>query len=165
MNQFTIGYMITLHFKLIGCSYNKLKKWSRATFYENIMENIRDVIKNKDTCVIAIIMFYESKGRNPIQVYMVLSCVLYSLIKNYVCIDYIYFQSKKLISISYDRIFEQKSYNILLGIVIPEVLLNLVYCHWFMEKPNSTFILNYWCCLLNNYLSKWLFIIENSSKQ
>ena len=28
------------------------------------MENIRDVMKNKDTCVIALIFFYESKGKN-----------------------------------------------------------------------------------------------------
>ena len=28
------------------------------------MEAIRDVMKNKDTCVITLIMFYESKGKN-----------------------------------------------------------------------------------------------------
>ena len=28
------------------------------------METIRDVMKNKDTCVIVIIMFYGGKGKN-----------------------------------------------------------------------------------------------------
>ena len=58
-------------------------------------------------------------NKNTMKVYRVLSCVLYSLINNYVCIDYLCFQSKKLSTISYDRIFEQTSYNILLGIGIP----------------------------------------------
>ena len=31
----------------------------------------------KDTCVIAPIMFYETKTNNPIKLYRVLSCVLY----------------------------------------------------------------------------------------
>ena len=49
------------------------------------MENIIDVMKNKDTCVISIILFYESKGEKPKKVYRVSSCVFYSLIENYVC--------------------------------------------------------------------------------
>ena len=53
------------------------------------MENIRDIIKNKNTFVIAIIMLYDNKGIKPKQLYRVLSCVFYSLIDNHVCIDYI----------------------------------------------------------------------------
>ena len=143
----------------------QVEKCLRSTFHKNTMENIRDVMRKKDTCVIALIMFYESKSKNPIKVYRVFSCVPYSLIKKYVCIEYLCFQSKKLSSISYDRIFEHTSYNILLGIGIPEVLMNLVSFHGFMEKPNKTFILNFQCCLVNNHLAKWFIIIENNSKQ
>ena len=96
------------------------------------MENIRDIMKNKDTCIIALIMFYESKGKKSIKLYRVLSCVLYYPMENSVCIDYLYYQFKTLIIISSNRIFEQKIYNILLGIGIPEVLLNLVSCHGLM---------------------------------
>ena len=42
----------------------QVEKFLRATFHENTVKNIRDVMKNKDTCVIAIIMFYGSKGKN-----------------------------------------------------------------------------------------------------
>ena len=70
--------------------------------------------------------------------YRVLSCVIYYLIENYVCVDYLSCQSKNLISISSKQKFEQKIFNILLGIGIPELLLNLVSCHGFMKKPNST---------------------------
>ena len=77
----------------------QVEKWVRATFNENKIENIRYVMKNKDTCVIALIIFYESKGKAPIKVYMVLNCVLYSIINNYVCIEYLSFQYKTLSSI------------------------------------------------------------------
>ena len=129
------------------------------------MENIRDVIKKKDTCVISLIMFYESKGKNPIILYRLLSCILYSFIDNYVCIDYLCCKSKTLSRIYSDRIFEQTSYNILIGIGIPEVLLNLVSCHGFAEKPNSTVILNFQYLLVNNYLEKGFFTIVNNSKK
>ena len=78
----------------------------------------------------------------------VLSCVIYSLIENYVCIDYLFFQSKTLSSISSKLTFEKISFYLLLGIGILELLLNLVSCHGFMKKPNSTVILNFLYCLI-----------------
>ena len=53
------------------------------------MEHIRDVMRKKDTFVIALIMLYESKSKNPLKVYRVLICAIYSLIKNYFCIEYL----------------------------------------------------------------------------
>ena len=53
------------------------------------MENIRDVLKRNNTCIIAVIKFYENKGTKPNKVYIVLSCVLYYLMDNYVCIEYL----------------------------------------------------------------------------
>ena len=58
-----------------------------------------------------------------------------------------------------------RSFNILLGIGIPELLLNLVSCCGFIKKPNSTLILNCQTCLINNYLSKGFSIIEHKTKQ
>ena len=83
-----------------------------------------------------------------------LSCVVYSLIDNYVCIDYLACQSKTLSFISSKPTFEDTSFNILLGIGIPELLLNLVSCHGFTKKPNSNVILNCRYRLVNNYLEK-----------
>ena len=94
-----------------------------------------------------------------------LSCVDYSLIDNYVCIKYLLCQSKTLSFISSKPTFEQTSFNILPGIGIPELLLNLVYCHGLMKKPNSTVILNFQSCLINKYLAKGLYIIERETKQ
>ena len=61
INQFEIGYMINPSLRVNTVFREKVEKWFRATFHENKMENIRYVMRKKDTCVIAIIMFYGSK--------------------------------------------------------------------------------------------------------
>ena len=53
------------------------------------METIRDFLKNKNTCVMVLIIIYENNGGKAKKVYIVLSCVVYSFIENYVCIDYL----------------------------------------------------------------------------
>ena len=67
----------------------KIEKWLKAKFNENTMEAIRYVMKNKGTCVIELIMFYDNKETKQKKVYRVLICVLYSLIYNHVWIDYL----------------------------------------------------------------------------
>ena len=82
------------------------------------METIKDYFRKNNTCVMALIMFYENNGEKT-KMYRVLSCVVYSLIDNYVCIDYLACQLKTLSFISSKPTFEQTSFNILLGIGIP----------------------------------------------
>ena len=53
------------------------------------METIRVFPKKKNTCVIALIMFYENNEVKQKKVYRVLRCVLYYLIDNYFCIEYL----------------------------------------------------------------------------
>ena len=40
------------------------------------METIKYFLRNKNTCVMALIMFYDNNGIKPKKVYRVLSCVL-----------------------------------------------------------------------------------------
>ena len=89
-----------------------------------------------------------------------LSCVFHSIIDIYVCIDFLCCQSKTLSSIYSDKIFEQATYNILLDIGIPDVLMKLMSCHLLTEKQNSTVILNCRSCLVNYYLVKGFVIIK-----
>ena len=64
-----------------------------------------------------------------------LSCVVYTLIDNYVCIEYLPCQSKTLSAISCYPTFKDTSFNLLLSIGIPELLLNIVSCHgWIHEE-------------------------------
>ena len=39
-------------------------------------------------------MFYDTRHKNSMKFYRVLSCVVYTIIDNYVCIDYLACQSK-----------------------------------------------------------------------
>ena len=48
---------------------------------------------------------------NSTEVFRVLSYVVYSVIDNYVCIDYLGFQYKNLNIICSDKIFADSSYN------------------------------------------------------
>ena len=102
----------------------------------------------------ALIMIYENNGEIPNYLYRVLNCVAYNLIYNYLYIDYMSYQSKPLSTILCNPTFKDKSFTILLGIGIPDLLLNLVSCRGFMKKPNSTAVLNFRDRLINNYLSK-----------
>ena len=72
----------------------KVVKFLSSTFHERTMENIRDFLKKNNTCVMALVIFYENNGIKPKKVYKVLSCVIYSHIENYFCIDYLSSQSK-----------------------------------------------------------------------
>ena len=80
--------MINLSLHINKVFREQVEFFLNATFNENTMENIRDVMKKKNTCVIAQINFYENKGAKPKKVYMVLSFVLCFMIENYVYIDY-----------------------------------------------------------------------------
>ena len=67
----------------------------------------------------ALIMIYENNGVNAKQMYGLLSFVVYSLIENYFCIDFLSCQSKTLSSVSSKPEFEDTSFNIWLRIGIP----------------------------------------------
>ena len=73
--------MINLSIPINNMFREQVEKCLRATFNENKMETIGYFMSKNDTCVLVLIMFYESKGK---KVYRVLSCVRYSLIHNYI---------------------------------------------------------------------------------
>ena len=62
--------------------------------------------------------FYDNITTKTIKVFRVLSCVLYNVIESYLCVDYIWFISKKLSITCSDKIFYDRSYNEFLGIGI-----------------------------------------------
>ena len=57
INKFSISYMIDPSLYNNKVFREKRKKFLRATFHENKMENIRDVIKKKYTSVIALFIY------------------------------------------------------------------------------------------------------------
>ena len=80
-------------------------------------------------------MLYENRKKNTRKMFKVLSCVIYTSIRKYVCIDYLGSDRSKLsdlrlgVSGRYKN-FDTDYYNVL-EIGIPDLLLNLLSCHGF----------------------------------
>ena len=74
-----------------------------------------------------------------------LSCVIYTIIDKYVCIDYLGSKKSKLSDLKIGRTGSSKhnvmDYNNWLGIGIPDLLLNLLSCHGFLKNNDSVVIL------------------------
>ena len=96
--------------------------------------------------MLALIMFYETWGDNPKESFRVLRCVIYSIIKNYVCIDYLACIKKKWSEITMGSKWSSKhgykSFDRILGIGIPYLLMNLMYCHGFLKNINYVVIIS-----------------------
>ena len=60
-----------------------------TTFGEITQPFIKSTLSKNNTSVLALIMIYETRADNPKKYFRVLSCVIYTIIKNYVCIDYL----------------------------------------------------------------------------
>ena len=82
-------------------------------------------------------MFYETR-KNTKKVFKVLSCVIYKIISNSICIDYLASGPKQLreLPVSYEGVFKHKNkgYDKILGIGIPYLLMNLMSCHGYLNK-------------------------------
>ena len=74
-----------------------------------------------------------------------LSCVIYTIIDKYVCIDYLGPEKSKLSDLKISCTGSIKNngmdYNNLLGIGIPDLLLNLLSCHVCLKNNDSVVIL------------------------
>ena len=60
-----------------------------TTFGEITQLLIKATLVKNNTSVLALIMFYDARAYNPKKYFSVLSCVIYTIIKNYVCIEFI----------------------------------------------------------------------------
>ena len=107
--------------------------------------------------MLASLMFYETR-KNCKKVFKVLSCVIYTIISNYVCIDYLASEWKTLSEVIVGSVggykHEEKSYDKILGIGIPDLLINLMSCHGFLKNKYSVVILKFPNRMFGYYFSK-----------
>ena len=61
--------------------------------------------KKKNTCVLIFVKFYDIGHKNVTRYFRLLCCVIYTIIENYVCIDYLDCQSHQLSEICIDGFF------------------------------------------------------------
>ena len=79
----------------------------------------------KNTRVLALVVFYELGNINPRKMLKVLSCVIYTIIDRYVCIDYLGTEKKKISELRLGCTLQSKydgvDYGNLFGIDIPDI--------------------------------------------
>ena len=73
--EFTICYVINPSLHVNKVFIEQSERCLRATFRKNTMENIIEVMKKKNICVIALIMFYWNKGKITKKLFRVFSFV------------------------------------------------------------------------------------------
>ena len=94
INKFLIGYIINKKLNINKSSEEKVFKCMNNTFGPITQPYIRSTLAKNTTRVLALLMFYETR-QNPNKYFKVLSCVIYTIISNYFCIDYLARQLKK----------------------------------------------------------------------
>ena len=60
----------------------------KTTFVAITQPYIKTILAKNKTILLVLLMFYETR-QNPKKVFKVLSCVIYTIISNYVFIDYL----------------------------------------------------------------------------
>ena len=116
-----------------------------STFGSYTVKQINVILKKRKTRVIALIMIYELGSYSTKKVFKVLSCVLYTMIEKYVCIDYLCTLNKILSELNIGTTLlnkhDDQDNNNLFGIGIPDILMNMVSCHGFINNNDSIVIL------------------------
>ena len=111
--------------------------------------------------MLAIIIFYDTRADK--KSYRVLSCVIYTVIKN-IYLLIIFFFNKKIseIPVGYGRGSKHgnKRFDRILGIGIPYLLMNLMSCHGCLKNINYVIILKCPKRMLEYYFPKGFTILE-----
>ena len=117
-------------------------------------------------------MFYENREKKCKEMFRVFSCVIYTIIRKYVCIDYLGSEKSKLSYLSlgvygkYKHL--DKNYENVLGFGIPDILFNLLSCQVFLKNNESVIILKCPHMMFEYYFNKGLIILycdENNLKR
>ena len=99
----------------------------------------------RNTRVLALVVHYDLGNLNPRKMFKVLSCVIYAIIDRYVCIDYLGTEINKIsqlnLGCSLKTRHEDKDYENLFGIDIPDIFMNMLSCQGFLNNNDSIVIL------------------------
>ena len=96
INEFTITYMINSGLNVTKEFREQVEKGMHTAFGEITQLFIKATLLKNNTSVLALTLFYETRAENPKKPFRVLSCFIYTIINNYVCIDYLACQYKKI---------------------------------------------------------------------
>ena len=86
VHQFAIGYMINPSLNINKMFKTQVEKCLGCYFSIKAMNSIKTFLTKNNISVVALIMIYETVGVSIKKVIRVLSCIVYTLVDNYVCI-------------------------------------------------------------------------------
>ena len=96
INEFSIGYMMNPTLYGNRAFKDQVKLFFKHTFGPYTNSHINKTLQKKNTIVLALVIFYESGKTIIRKLFRLLSCVIYTIIDKYVCIDYLGSEKSKL---------------------------------------------------------------------
>ena len=156
--QFQVGLMSNPGLNMNKAFKEQVGSNTELTFDLKTMIPTRKLLREEKSHVISLLIFYKTR---KIMMYKVLGSLVHCTIENYFYLYYLCLQQAELYLAS--KISENTKFNEISGIVIPELLMNIMSCHGFMNEKKLTVMLS--CCrkLVKYYLSKSFVVIENNS--
>ena len=156
INEFCFAYMLNPKLHKNKTFKDKAKTCLNNTFVADTKKQINKTLMNGDTRVLALLVFNEKGNFYRRKMFMVLSCVIYTIIDRYVCIDYLGTGTKKIselnLGCSLKTKHENKDYDNLFGIGIPDTFMNMLSCQGFLNNNESIVILKF-----SNRMSEYYF--------
>ena len=89
INEFEIGYIINPNFYVHKAFREHVDKCMNNTFGALTQPFNKNTWSKNNTNVLALLMFHETRGFKPGKYFRVFRCIIYTIIDNYVCIDYL----------------------------------------------------------------------------
>ena len=96
INEFSFAYMLNPHLNMNKYFNDQVKTCLSNTFGADTNRHINKTLMNRYTRVLVLVVFYELGTFNPGKMFKVLSCVIYTIIDRYVCIDSLGTETKKI---------------------------------------------------------------------
>ena len=84
INEFSIGYTINPNLSINKAFKYQVKICMKTTFGTMNQQHISKILSKTNSRVLALVVFYNTRPKR----FKVLSCVIYTIIRNYVCIHY-----------------------------------------------------------------------------
>ena len=130
---------------------DQIIKMFSSAFKIKTMKAIKEVL-SKTVSVISLMMFYRNR---KIVVYKVIVSVIYSVIDNSICIDYLcILQNSYLLT---TPSLGKTKFNVLSELGISEIRMNIISCHGLSKSTISTVILTCRSYFVPYYFPKVIF--------
>ena len=103
INEFSFAYMFNPNLHPNKVFREQVKACLSNSFGADTNKNINKTLMKRNTRVIELVVHYEHGTINPGKMFKVLSCVIYTIIDRYVCIDYLGTEIKKISQLKLGR--------------------------------------------------------------